>query len=165
MSGFFNWRAEGVEEMLKGLILDGLSGSEIAAKIGATRNAVIGKIHRTPVLREAMARREGHRPYAIKVNRPRKPRVLEISALEIAATVAAGRESNMQKMHIAPVDVAVSPFPPKEILDLRDGDCRYPLWRISPEDRERFYCAAPVVEGCSWCATHRKVVFDAKVAA
>jgi hypothetical protein len=43
------------------------------------------------------------------------------------------------------------------IYELRDGDCRFPLWPV--EKRGGFYCGGPAVNNGSWCKVHRAKVF------
>lgn len=58
--------------------------------------------------------------------------------------------------------LAVEPPPPGGVafLDLRFGQCRFPLWRTfdRPPLEQLMFCGAPALPGKSWCAACRDIV-------
>lgn len=42
-----------------------------------------------------------------------------------------------------------------ELVDLDEGECRYPVWSSGRDHR---FCGKPCSEG-SWCPTHSRIVF------
>lgn len=47
---------------------------------------------------------------------------------------------------------------PISLLEVRDGQCRWPLWKYS--DEPKFFCGAPTDNlTVSWCPKHCKIVY------
>ena len=143
------WNDEQVG-LLKDLWNDGFSARQIGARVGKTKNAVIGK-----------ARREGLQP-----KRPAYPRG------------AAERKPRVRKIKLKPAKVLViEPVaePPVEggvpIWDLKDHHCRSIVGHGA--DGLARYCGAGTVvrvrtqrdgrvthETASWCAAHAAIYFS-----
>ena len=74
------------EDRLRALVLDGLTATRIGAKIGVTRNAVIGKIDRLGLrLLGGLGRQPG--PQKPRKSRARKPKVTGVDILALDAGV------------------------------------------------------------------------------
>ena len=72
MSQLPTWSREQIEQLTQ-LWTDGWSGSQIGHKIGKSRNAVIGKVHRMGFpLRMQEPRKDGLRPQRKKPTDPRR---------------------------------------------------------------------------------------------
>ena len=136
-----SWNAEQMTR-LEHLYRDGFSFREIAADIGVTRNAVIGKVHRMQlptrdvilkakpvVVRPPKPRRVRHRTF-FKVN---KPEPEPDPAVDYKCIITA----------------------------LTDTTCRYPLWKTeTPPFAVKFYCGAPGAElsiGQPYCRKHARL--------
>lgn len=46
-------------------------------------------------------------------------------------------------------------------MDLRFNHCRFPLWPAGAPFAEMFFCGAPKVSGCPYCAVHREIATTA----
>ena len=151
----FAWTESAVEK-LKEFLADGMTCSQIARHLGcSSRNAVISKIHRMN----------------LRALRPARPKPLANVRAPTAKPVVVSKSA---KAVTVPLLLPVNHLGPKEetltiahlprsltLVDLRRGDCRFPLWDHQarlPVDQQ-FYCGVPGPEGSSWCAYHRTIVF------
>lgn len=130
------WTAEQTEE-LKRLYGEGLSCSAIAAVMGKSRNAVIGRAHRIGLERRGAGKRaeiEAGNRRGSKPQQPRAPRVrsLRPSQEQIELRVAA----------VDPIHV--------KLLDLEPHQCRYPYG----DTPDITFCGHQVFAGFSYCASH-----------
>lgn len=150
------WTIEAIDEM-KTLFNDGLSASQIAAKLNGTyhtffsRNAVIGKLHRNGLrraegsilVRKPRAERTGpKRQY--KKRRPKwtpeigiepvKPPDLEIEA-------AMTRDDNV-----------IPAGQRKTLMQLTEQTCKWPVG--DPQAVDFFFCGGETVKGFPYCACH-----------
>lgn len=124
----------------------GWTGGRIANDIGATRNAVIGKMKRLKL------KREGRNDPIPVVRKPRaveqKPRV------KIASVNSNSNAMRVQEHHATPYqpktvdDVESRNIP---LLELRKNDCRYPI------GDPPLFCGHPKVEGSSYCGPHTRL--------
>jgi len=156
-----HWSAEAKEE-IRSLWLAGDSASVIAAKVGAnSRSAIIGLVHRMGLsnLRRATATRmyRGRRQRCGKANdrayvAPPKPKQkkravgLGIRAPTPAKIDAARAEYEAIKRRIAAMP---TPATAKPLLDLEDGDCRWPYG-----DGPFVFCGCKRAPGASYCQDH-----------
>ena len=117
---------------------DGESGGVIAAAMGITRNAVIGRVHRLKLLKRIVKTRT--RPPGSKRSR-QQHRIPRIFAPRVAA---------MPDMPIAePVSLAVT------IMDLQPRQCRF-----ITSDAPALFCGHATYDGSSWCEHHYHRVFQ-----
>jgi GcrA cell cycle regulator len=136
-----SWTSERVEQ-LKSCIGAGLSCSQIAAEIGVTRNAVIGKLNRLGLSRprnvpgrEAEPKREAWRPRILTQHR-----IL---------------------MKLPPEPPAGESFIPSghgcSLLELSPGKCRWPM---SEPGTDAFrFCGNSQVEGLPYCGGHARMAY------
>ena len=118
------------EDRLRALVLDGLTATRIGAKIGVTRNAVIGKIHRLGLwLLGGLGRQPG--PQKPRKSRARKPKV----------TTA--------------VILAPPPGEGVDILALAAGVCRWPQDTIEGVR----YCGGETYPRHVYCPAHHRLAF------
>ena len=159
------WSDERVE-LLKRLWGEGLSASQIAAKIGGvSRNAVIGKVHRlglagrtTPAAPATTAATPRPKPKVARAPSPpapiapiAKPRVVEPEAP--ANDVA---EPEMEEVRVDDVAIAVSER--VTIMDLRESMCRWPIG--DPASADFRFCGSRSVTGLPYCAAHCQVAYQ-----
>jgi len=135
------WTSERVAQ-LRGCIGTGLSCSQIAAEIGVSRNAVIGKMNRlglsrpkTVLAREPQQRRGAWRPrivtqHQILMELPWEPLAEPIS-------IANGRGCSL--------------------LELSPGQCRWPI--NEPGAADFCFCGSKQVEGLSYCVGHARIAY------
>jgi len=152
------WPDERVE-ILKQLWIDGLSASQIAAKLGdgITRNAVIGKVHRLGLSGRGSPTRVA-RP---RTRRPRQPSVPKRmptdgnAALKAKPSASPARDLEPALQPIRLVDI-----PEGErigILSLTDKTCRWPLG--DPGSDEFCFCGKNPQEGTPYCDYHASVAY------
>ena len=134
------WTSERVEQ-LKGCVGAGLSCSQIAAEIGVSRNAVIGKMNRLGLSRPKVVlaktpeqKRDAWRPRAltqlqILMRLPREPLA--------EATSAHGRGCSL--------------------LELSPGKCRWPI--SEPGTAHFCFCGNTQVEGLPYCVGHARIAY------
>ena len=138
------WTAERIEQ-LRNCVVTGLTCSQIAAEIGVTRNAVIGKIHRLGL---APARPPGGAARACppRARHPRR-RLLRLLGAEAPSIVAdEGAEA-------APIESAQ----PCSLLEIDSGKCHWPLG--DPHDSGFAFCGNDAVTGFSYCVGHARMAY------
>ena len=134
---------------LETLYREGISFSLIAADIGVTRSAAIGKAHRMHLpKRDTVAQYKAYTA-AIRNSKPKKPR----------------RESPAVKMTV-PARPPPVIIPDRDysctIIELTDTTCRYPLWGVAERHHERRYCGCPgasVSNRLPYCRRHTALVW------
>lgn len=153
-----NWSEDRVKR-LKELFEAGLSCSQIAAELGeVTRNAVIGKLHRL----------------GLANTRPKQVREIQAPKRRRAAAPSRRQSAIRQVFAQAPgsvIEEAVEPqgtatdFDPsvpqderKGILDLRDGDCRWPIG--DPTTPDFYFCNGRALAGLSYCSHHTRLAYQ-----
>jgi GcrA cell cycle regulator len=135
------WTPERVAQ-LKGCIGAGLSCSRIAAEIGVSRNAVIGKMNRLGlsrprevIAREPQPRRAAWRPRVLTQHQILMELPPEPSAEPIA--IDNGRGCSL--------------------LELSPGKCRWPI--SEPGAADFCFCGNKQVEGLSYCMGHARIAY------
>jgi GcrA cell cycle regulator len=147
------WTPERIEQ-LQSFVVAGLSCSQIAAQIGVTRNAVIGKIHRlglSPVRPPgAVARTCPPRARDPRAARPHRRLRLLWSNGAATPEADAGPDS-------------VESTQPCSLLDLAQGKCRWPVSDAAGNGRaaDFVFCGNPAIEGLSYCAGHARMAYRA----
>jgi GcrA cell cycle regulator len=144
MSGA-TWTTERIEQ-LRNCVVTGLTCSQIAAEIGVTRNAVIGKIHRLGL---APARPAGGSPNACAPRARRNPRrrLLRLVGAEAPSIIA---------------DEGAEPVPiesaqPCSLLEISRDKCHWPLG--DPHDAGFAFCGNDAVTGFSYCVGHARMAY------
>jgi GcrA cell cycle regulator len=141
------WTPERVEQ-LRSCVVTGLTCSQIAAQIGVSRNAVIGKLHRLGL---SSGRPPGGaaRCCPPRVARPRAPSQRRLLRLMWSnGAPAAGSAAS-----VAAVDSAQ----PCSLLDLDRGKCRWPLEVSGAGDLT--FCGNAAPDGISYCAGHARMAY------
>lgn len=144
------WTKEN-EQLLAELWGKKLSAREIAAKLGCTRNAVIGKAHRLDLAYRAPVAGEGkgaevptHRKY---VTLPRTERTPP-QRPDLESKAVANTPENVPRGTV------------REIYkDLRKDSCRWVYG--DPSGTDFGVCTSTKVPDKSYCATHAKVAYKA----
>ena len=135
-----NWDQERTVRQ-ESLYRDGLSFSLIAADIGVTRNAAIGKAHRLKLPKRVEIICKPPRPASARRRRERRRQTARILG--------------------EPELPAFEPVPGHDyrcsINDLDDCSCRFPMWAATTMHPDRRYCgipAASVSRGQPYCLRH-----------
>jgi len=147
------WTPERVEQ-LRAFVVTGLSCSQIAAEIGVSRNAVIGKIHRLGIGpgRPAAARARACPPRA---RRPRLPPQRKLMQLMFAATPCEASEDAAL--------LAVESARRCSLLELAHGECRWPVGDPPGGARaaDFVFCGNAAIAGFSYCVGHARLAYRA----
>jgi GcrA cell cycle regulator len=145
------WTSERVE-MLKHWFNAGLSCSQIAGQIGATRNAVIGKLHRLGLTRPERAL-EGRLDQARDPSRPRpvrrKPWRLSVHA-QREMLKASYPDSRAETPVVDSAHTCT-------LLELRHAQCRWPI--NEPGSADFAFCGNTAVDGLSYCVGHARIAY------
>ena len=127
----------------------GLSCSQIAAEIGVSRNAVIGKLSRLNLARD----KAGNQPLVRKSTAKRplqgavpRPRLQLLRALQ-AAPPPAVDDKPIHNGHCC------------SLFELSDERCRWPI--STPGAADFCFCGNPPVEGLPYCPGHSRLAYRA----
>lgn len=163
------WNAE-LDERLRILAPD-YSAAQIAAMLGVSRNAVIGRCHRRNIALAGAQKKAAARRAEAKLRPPRRERKVQIKREKdmiapdgadpsVYISLAERREAAM----VAPS----ADWQPARIglMDLREDTCRWPLWIGIVPFSEKFYCGSKALPGNAYCShCHRLSVTAPHVAA
>ena len=174
-----SWTDERVE-LLKKLWAEGLSASQIAAKLGGvSRNAVIGKVHRLTLSGRAKSTKSS----APKIKRPAAPRdsarggrtggagvrtsAFGTTTMRGGAPAAMGATALKQDHALQPlqtpvhrpIEDVVVPIPKRlPLLELSEHTCKWPYG--DPLSGEFYFCGHATEEKSPYCAYHGKLAFQ-----
>ena len=171
------WTKERIELLTK-LWTEGLSASQIAAELGenVSRNAVISKAHRLGLAHGAPKVASTPRPP--KPSRPPEPcptgETSEQADPALAPTTV-NPQPKLKPKEARPREDATVPAQAVEetrpevdglvpvsrrvqIMDLREGTCRWPLG--DPSSADFCYCGASAMTGMPYCAHHAQVAYQ-----
>jgi GcrA cell cycle regulator len=138
------WTTERVE-LLKQHFEAGLSCREIAAHIGVSRNAVIGKLTRLGLTR-GPTNIEQHLQAATKERAPKSVPRTQYRMLQVV--YANGEPA---------IDAPIASERPCSLLELSKERCR---WPISTPGEEGFcFCGNPPLKGMPYCAGHTRLAY------
>lgn len=136
MIGF--WTDEKVTALRK-FAADGLTTRQIGEELDTTKNSVIGKARRLKIL---LNHSSGFQSInEAKRSAPRKRKIV----VQIIS------------QDLAPPLVEDAPTEPKPLLDLRSGDCRWPLG--GDYEPAKLFCAAPAIDGHPYCGAHCRIAY------
>lgn len=141
------------------------SASQIGGIIGASRNAVIGRVHRRKI---ALCRGKTQSEIdAIREKRQeaarRREEKLATKVLAKAEAKAAAPEfdaNERQKLADHPQFGRGVAF-----IDAREGQCRWPLWQNGTPLASKRFCGEPVLPKQSYCAHCYRLSYSAKFTA
>jgi GcrA cell cycle regulator len=142
------WTAERVDQ-LRSYVVAGLSCSQIAAEIGVTRNAVIGKIHRLGL----SPGRPAAAPARTCPPRARRPRLsTQHQHLRVVYADAPGVADGMA-LEPEPIDSAKR----CSLIELGQGNCRWPI--SDPGAADFAFCGNEAIAGEPYCAGHARMAY------
>ena len=144
------WTQDRVEQ-LRTFLSAGLSCSQIANRIGVTRNAVIGKIHRLGL----GPGRPVARPARVRPPRDRPPRSAQRRLLRLVFAQPPCVADVPAKPAAEPI--AVASVQPCSLLELARNQCRWPI--NDPADADFAFCGNDAVAGLSYCAGHARLAY------
>ena len=141
------WTPERVEQ-LRNCVVSGLTCSQIAAEIGVTRNAVIGKIHRLGLSpgRPAAAPARSCPPRAGQPRFSPRRRLLRLISAEAPGLAGDAIEP-------VPIDSTQR----CSLVDLGQDKCRWPVG--DPCTADFAFCGNEAIRGFSYCAGHARMAY------
>ena len=138
----FRWTDELVSRVAS-LWADDLSQSEIAAKIGVTRNMIAGLANRN---RDIMpARTKTGRPMTTSPRRERVAKLSVVASVEETSAVDPNEYDHARIQHA------------KLLHETGDHECKWALTGKGPY----LFCAETTIPGKSWCSHHAQRVVGA----
>lgn len=152
------WTDERVEQ-LKKLWAEGLSASQIAARIGGvSRNAVIGKVHRLGLSgRATTSRMKSHRSRpraALTVKRALRSRIGSGGNPALRALYQPESEPYVQTFE----ELDIPLHERRTIQTLTECNCRWPIG--DPQTAEFHFCNRNKVPGLPYCEFHARRAFQ-----
>jgi GcrA cell cycle regulator len=145
------WTPERVEQ-LRSCLVTGLTCSQIAAEIGVSRNAVIGKIHRLGL---SPGRPPGGSARSCPP-RARHPRAAS-QRRSLRLMWSDGAPAPVPGAATAPVASAQ----PCSLIDLERGKCRWPVGEPTGGASDFVFCGNAAIDGFSYCAGHARMAYRA----
>ena len=144
------WTNESVEE-LRRLWDKGLTASEIAKKLGVTKNAIVGKVHRLCLKA---------RPSPIKTKDEEMKQVQETVAQKVVVEAEIVEELPVEE-NVSETDstsISTSNDGNKlKLVDLDSHTCRWPLG--DPRDDDFGFCGKKVRAGQTYCDEHSAMAY------
>lgn len=157
-----SWTDERVE-LLKKLWADGLSASQIAAKLGeVTRNAVIGKVHRLGLAGRTTASRARTARARPNVSLfPAKPAQTQYPAFGNAALDAAAQPQEKKVAAVIPLrslpQLAPTPERGLTLAELTESMCHWPVG--DPMEEGFHFCGRRKSFGVPYCEHHAAIAY------
>jgi len=163
------WQIHEIEEVKRMASLN-FTAAQIARNFpNRTRNAVIGLCHRNKIELNSnkFASPVDKKP---KYAKPSKPSALnfKISPLTGSSRLIYGNPNEPVKKLPPTFVEEAQPLPNKlwgsvKFEDLAGGSIKQCRYIEGPtQGRETMYCGEPVLEGYSWCLTHKQIVYPSK---
>jgi GcrA cell cycle regulator len=146
------WNPERVAQ-LRNFVGAGLTCSQIAAEIGVTRNAVIGKIHRLGLGPGRPAAASG-RACPPRTRRPRLPSQRQMLRLISADAPRAANGAALDSLSVDSTRYC-------SLLELAQGKCRWPVGDQGGNSgaTDFVFCGNEAVAGFSYCAGHARMAY------
>ena len=143
------WNPQRIEQ-LRNCVGAGLTCSQIAAEIGVTRNAVIGKIHRLGLSPGRPPAGPGRAPA------PRLRQSLPATQGQLLRLIQAEATSIGDQTNAAGLAVVDSPQR-CSLLELAQSKCRWPISEPGAADFD--FCGNEAIKGFSYCAGHARMAY------
>jgi len=142
------WTSERIEQ-LRSCVESGMTCSQIAAAIGVSRNAVIGKIHRLGLSSGRPAGAGSRANCPPRVRHPRGPTQRRLLRLAYARAPLDEILSNM---------VVISTHP-CSLIDIDAHQCRSPIG--DPASTNFLFCGNDAIAGFTYCVGHARMAYRA----
>ncbi len=160
------WTDEMVED-LRQLWEQGLSASEIAKKIGVSKNSVVGKVHRLCLTARPSPIKKKDEDEAVKAvakpqktSKPEKPAKVKKEEASVREVVLEGP--------VVEAEIEIVTEAPKaekhhdcnghvKLVELDSHTCRWPLG--DPRDEDFCFCGRKVRMGQTYCEEHATMAY------
>ena len=139
-----NWTSEQTDKLIQ-LHRRGQSATEMGRVLGFTRNAILGKIHRLGLSNKRYSTHPNSPDVEAGMNR--RYRRSKLAAVSLSA-------AKEQESSVPPVAPPAPPTP-LSVLDLVDGQCRYPIG--DPGTAGFSFCGHPTTNRSIYCEYHMKL--------
>lgn len=148
------WTEESIEQ-LREMWAQGLTANEIAKRLGVTKNAIVGKVHRLCLQA---------RPSPIKTKDNEN-----ISKPELAVQTGEPKTTEIEDeleeiIDVETADVSVTISTPKKLsgsnvrlIELDSHTCRWPIG--DPRDEDFCFCGKKVRAGQTYCDEHSALAY------
>lgn len=158
----FEWNDEQIAALRK-MWSDGLSATKIAAQLGgASRNAVLGKVHRLRLQERAPGCAPKPKTERIatrkklQLARPPKPTVKPLVG---QAQFARKKPDPVKVAEVKSIELRPAPIDMpkplrKALVDLGRNDCR---WPVEGEKSHTLFCGHPAPSESSYCPGHHRL--------
>lgn len=144
------WKEETITR-LRTLWAEGHSTSEIGRRLGASKNAIVGKAHRLDLDgRPSPIRRGGPAPVIRAPSPPPAPRITLPPMPPVEAYVPRAAPAK---------PLPVGPVPAAEVVEFRPPSPRQCTWLSGDRPRDFVRCEHDSVLGKSFCPTHYAVCY------
>lgn len=141
------WTDESVE-MLRKLWAQGLTANEIAKKLGVTKNAIVGKVHRLCLkARPSPIKTKGIENTEIEAMQPIDILQEDPHEEDIVAEIAVVEEAKKNNKKTGNV----------KLVDLDSHTCRWPIG--DPRDEDFCFCGKKVKSGQTYCDEHAVMAY------
>jgi GcrA cell cycle regulator len=143
------WTDDDVQ-LMKKLIADGISATVVGQRFGVTRSAIIGKLNRLKIKIGDLNGFNNSGKMLARIEAKKLHRIRPRLALY-------GDWHPPRKTNVVTIKPKTKPKPVVNldhkctIMQLKDKTCHWPLWGM--DDKNRFYCGAPVT-GKTYCEAH-----------
>lgn len=144
------WPRERVELMLQ-LLMEGKTAGAVGEILGTSRNAVIGRAHRSGFRVGAL---NGHWVKSSLEKRATAlpPRILN-SELSMRPKIKYKLPKRPRAVTPKPKEMAVFKCEGISIMELRANTCRWPMW-VSHLEKDKRYCGNECALMSAYCPTH-----------
>lgn len=169
-SNLITW-SDDVVKRAQSLWADGHSAGAIAKTLGMTRNAVLGKAFRHPEIFKPRGKTGGSataRRIVEKLRGPQTPAApkakpeAEVRTPRLPKPEPVALPSSWGREHGERFDLSRfrrDDVTPVAFRAIGRGQCHFPLEAFEVKaGPETLYCAAPVADGDSYCAVHRRLM-------
>ena len=152
------WTEERVE-LLKKLWSEGLSASQIAARLGnVTRNAVIGKVHRLSLSGRAKQVSSNPRPRKVRTASPHRPTTRHFISGNTALKTHAQPAPRRLPPPVPMEDIVIPISLNVPLMNLNDQMCKWP--NGDPGTEEFAFCGHKSFNGLPYCQYHSRVAYQ-----
>jgi len=138
------WTDESVER-LRQMWSEGLTANEIAKKLGVTKNAIVGKVHRLCLTaRPSPIKSKENEALSEDIEQTGTNAAMSADLFENTSTAGKSTSTNKKIENI-------------KLVDLDSHTCRWPIG--DPRDEDFCFCGKKVRTGQTYCDEHSQMAY------